>query len=121
MRRLEFVSFQVTDLEASKRFYTEKLGFTQSEMSNPEAVIFQFNKGQEAGFAIRKPFNDLGKEPLGKGISTWFAINEDIEQLYNKLSKNNVPILGDIMQTPFGRAFHVSDPDGYQLTFIEPK
>lgn len=41
MRRLEFASLQVRDLEASKEFYTNKLGFKLSEMKNPEACIFK--------------------------------------------------------------------------------
>ncbi|PIE79487.1 MAG: glyoxalase, partial [Candidatus Delongbacteria bacterium] len=53
MRRLEFTSLQVRNLEKSKQFYTEKLGFECSEMKNPQAVIFKFTKG-EASFAIRK-------------------------------------------------------------------
>lgn len=70
MRRLDFVSLQVSDLVVSKRFYTEKLGFIPSPMSNPEAVIFHYNKDTGAGFAIRKPFTELDEKPLGKGVST---------------------------------------------------
>lgn len=121
MRRLDFVSLQVTDLEASKCFYMEKLGFVPSPMSNTDAVIFQFNKDSEAGFAIRKPLGDLGEKPLGKGVSTWFAIDENIEQLHTQWTANGVPIVGEIRDTPFGRAFSVSDPDGYLLTFIAVK
>lgn len=121
MRRLDFVSFQVTNLEVSKRYYTEKLDFIPSPMSNSEAVIFHFNKDTEAGFAIRKPLNDLGEEPLGKGVSMWFAIDEDIAQLHEKWTANGVSTLGDVINTPFGQAFSIQDPDGYQLTFVVPK
>lgn len=118
MRRLEFTSIQVRNLEISKQFYTEKLGFELSEMKNPAAYIFKFNKG-EASFAIRKPLEKLENKELGNGLSLWFAINENIETLKNGLVKNDVTILGDIMDTPFGKALHVKDPDGYKLTFIE--
>lgn len=118
MRRLEFASLQVRDLETSKKFYTEKLGFELSEMKNPDAVIFKFNKG-EASFAIRKPLEDLDNKELGNGVSIWFAINEEIENLQASLTKKGVSILGPIMDTPFGKALHVKDPDGYKLTFLE--
>lgn len=118
MRRLEFASLQVRDLETSKQFYTEKFGFELSEMKNPEAVIFKFNKG-EASFAIRKPLENLENKELGNGVSLWFAIDENIETLKNQLIEKNVPVLGDIMNTPFGKALHVKDPDGYKLTFLE--
>lgn len=51
MKQLTFASLQVLDLEASKNFYTKKLGFEIGE-TNPEACVFKYNKG-EASFAIR--------------------------------------------------------------------
>lgn len=118
MRRLEFASLQVRDLQASTEFYTQKLGFELSEMKNPEATIFKFNKG-EASFAIRTPIRSIENQELGNGVSVWFAINEKIEDLKVSLQQNGVVILGDIMQTPFGKALHVKDLDGYKLTFLE--
>ena len=118
MRRLEFASLQVRDLEASKEFYTKKLGFELSEMKNPDAVIFKFNKG-EASFAIKKPIENLDNKESGNGVSIWFAVNEKIENLRAGLIEKGVSISGPIMDTPFGKALHVKDPDGYKLTFLE--
>ncbi|TSJ42095.1 VOC family protein [Fluviicola chungangensis] len=120
MRRLEFASLQVRDLEASKAFYTEKLGFELSEMSNPDAVIFKFNKG-EASFAIRKPLGSLDDKEVGNGVSVWFAIDGEIADLQQQFLEKGVTILGDVFPTPFGKALHVADPDGYKLTFLETK
>lgn len=117
MKRLEFASLQVRDLEASKEFYTEKLGFELSEMKNPEAVIFKYNKG-ESSFAIRTPIENLENKELGNGVSIWFAIDENIEDLKIHFEEKNISILGSIMKTPFGKAFHVKDIDGYKLTFV---
>ncbi len=118
MRRMEFVSLQVRDLEISKQFYTNKLGFELSEMKNPDAVIFKFNKG-DASFAIRRPLENLENKDLGNGVSLWFTIDEKIEDMHATLVEKDVTILGTIMNTPFGKAFHVKDPDGYKLTFLE--
>ena len=120
MRRLEFTSLQVRDLEISKEFYTQKLGFELSEMTNPAAVIFKFNKG-DASFAIRTPLENLDNKELGNGVSVWFAIDEKIENLQARFAENGIAILGAIMETPFGKALHVKDPDGYKLTFLEPR
>ena len=118
MRRLEFVSLQVRNLEISKEFYTQKLGFELSEMKSPDAVIFKFNKG-EASFAIRRPLENLEDKELGNGVSIWFAIDGKIEDLQASLLEKGVSILETIMNTPFGKAFHVKDPDGYKLTLLE--
>lgn len=118
MRKLDFASLQVRDLEASKTFYIDKLGFELSEISNPEACIFKFNKG-EASFAIRKPIGNLDGKELGVGASLWFAIDEKIEELQTKLAEKEVAILGTINNTPFGKTLMVKDPDGYVITFLE--
>jgi lactoylglutathione lyase len=119
MRRLEFASLQVRDLEVSKAFYTDKLGFEVSEMSNPYACVFKFNKG-EASFAIRTPMTDLDDKELGVGASLWFAIDGTIEDLQTDLNTKGVLPVGTINNTPFGKTILVKDPDGYVLTFLQP-
>lgn len=119
MRRLEFASLQVRDLEASKDFYTNKLGFEPLEIGNPEAVVFKYNKG-EASFAIRKPIGNIDGKELGIGTSLWFAIDGTIEKLKEQFEDRKIPILGGINQTPFGRTLMIKDLDGYVLTFMQP-
>ena len=119
MIQLTFASLQVRNLEASKGFYTEKLGF-EIDNSNPQACVFKYNKGQ-ASFAIRTPLEPLEEKELGIGSALWFAVNENVDELKEKLISNGVTTAGPIIETPFGRAFHVKDLDGYKLTFLEAK
>lgn len=119
MRRLEFASLQVRDLEISKEFYTQKLGFEVLETGNPDAIVFRYHKG-EASFAIRKPIGNIEGKELGVGASLWFAIDGNIEDLKADLEQKGVLILGGINPTPFGKIIMVQDPNGYVLTFMEP-
>jgi catechol 2,3-dioxygenase-like lactoylglutathione lyase family enzyme len=118
MRKLDFASLQVRDLNASKDFYTNKLGFELAGMTNPDACVFTYNKG-EASFAIRKPIGNLDGKELGVGVSLWFAIDEKIEDLQTRLTEMNVTLIGPIAVTPFGKALTTKDPDGYTLTFLQ--
>ncbi len=118
MRKLVFASLQVRDLDLSKDFYTTKLGF-EILTATPDACIFSYKQG-EASFAIRKPLADLEGKELGIGASLWFAIDGDIEHLYQQLVAMEVTFLGSINATPFGRTIIVKDPDGYHLTFLQP-
>ncbi len=118
MRRLEFASIQVRNLEVSKAFYTNQLGFEAMESKNPDACIFKYNKG-EASFAIRKPIGNLEGKALGIGVSLWFAIDENIEDLQSQLTEKNVTLLGGINVTPFGKTLIAKDPDGYSITFLQ--
>jgi len=118
MRRLEFASLQVRDLEVSTNFYTSQLGFEVSEMSNPYACVFKYNQG-EASFAIRTPMANLDDKELGVGVQLWFAIDGTVEDLQEDFIAKGIAILGTINHTPFGKTLIVKDPDGYTLTFLQ--
>ena len=117
MRQLTFASLQVKDLEAAKDFYTQKLGF-EIGTTNPQACVFNYPAG-EASFAIRTPLEPLEGRELGTGVALWFAVTENVDDLKEQFIRNGVTGAGEIMDTPFGRAFHVKDLDGYKLTFLE--
>ncbi|WP_320020220.1 VOC family protein [Labilibaculum manganireducens] len=119
MKQLTFASLQVKNLEASKDFYTKKLGF-EIDNSNPQACVFKYNQGQ-ASFAIRTPLEPIEEKELGIGVALWFAVTENVDELKEKFVVGGVTTSGPIVETPFGRAFHVKDLDGYKLTFLETK
>ncbi|QCX37370.1 VOC family protein [Aureibaculum algae] len=119
MRQLTFASLQVKNLEASKDFYTEKLGF-EINNSNPQACVFNYNQGK-ASFAIRTPLEPLEDKELGIGVALWFAVTESLDELNAKFIANGITTVAPIFETPFGSAFHVKDLDGYKLTFLAPK
>ncbi|KOS05266.1 glyoxalase [Flavobacterium akiainvivens] len=119
MKQLTFASLQVSNLEASKEFYTKKLGF-EIDNANPQACIFTYNKGQ-ASFAIRTPLEPIEGRELGIGVALWFAVDENVDELREKLIAKGLTDVLPIIETPFGRAFHVKDIDGYKLTFLNEK
>lgn len=119
MRQLTFASLQVKNLEASKDFYTQKIGF-EIDNINPQACVFKYNKG-EASFAIRTPLEPIEGKELGIGVALWFAVNENLDELKEQFIENGITTVGPIFETPFGRAFHLKDIDGYKLTFLNPK
>jgi len=116
MRQLTFASLQVNNLEESKDFYEKKLGF-EIDKNMPQACVFKYNQGQ-ASFAIRTPLEPIEGKELGVGVALWFAVDENVDQLKEKFINNRVTTAGSIIETPFGRAFHVRDLDGYKLTFL---
>lgn len=119
MRQLTFASLQVKNLEASKDFYTQKLGF-EIDSQNPQACVFKYNQG-EASFAIRTPLEPLEERELGIGVAIWFAVAENVDELREEFIEKEINSIGPIIETPFGRAFHVKDLDGYKLTFLNEK
>lgn len=51
-----FIALQVRDLEASARFYTDRLGLARAPGSPPGAVVFAT---EPIPFAVREPVVDL--------------------------------------------------------------
>ena len=112
--QLAFVSLQVNDLEASRRFYTDVLAFKPADQSPPNALVFADQTG--ASFAIRTPLVDLtATSRLGWGVALWFSV-ADLDAFRQQI-ENRVELVQDIQQTPFGRTLVLADPDGYRLTF----
>ena len=114
--QLGFVSLQVSDLEASRQFYTEVLGFQPMTQSPPDACLFVTQSG--ALFAIRTPLVDLkATSQLGWGVSLWFSVPElaaFLERLEGKAR-----LVRGLQATPFGNTAVIADPDGYWLTIQE--
>ncbi len=109
----DFVSLQVRDLEASRRFYTEHLGLVPSGRSPPDAVVFET---KPIPFAIRRPLLDLdATSRLGWGVSLWLAC-DDAEGLHAHLAGAGAAIVAPPADGPFGRFFILRDPDGYTIT-----
>ena len=115
---LDFVSVQVRDLQASRTFYAETLGFAPASQGRPDAVVFQTQSG--AIFAIRTLLvAQDAASLLGGGVGLWFA-HAEVEALHERVTHQGAHVVRPPQDGPFGRMFTVSDPDGYALTFHQP-
>ena len=110
----DFVALQVRDLEASARFYTERLGLRRAPGSPPGAVVFAT---EPVPFAVREPVVDLDAVGrLGWGVALWLKADGDINALHDDLAGHGVTIATAPSDGPFGRTFAFADPDGYVVT-----
>jgi catechol 2,3-dioxygenase-like lactoylglutathione lyase family enzyme len=109
----DFITLLVRDIEVSRQFYSEVLGFKPSPEVQPNAVAFA---AKPIGFAVRKSTIDLEKVPNpGVGILLWFHADNAAE-FCKYLKEQKVPIETDITESPFGKMFTFRDPDGYLIT-----
>lgn len=113
--------FFVSDVEQSKKFYTEIIG-QKIEMDFGRCVSFI------GGFAIwdisyALQMMNLKKQDISKHTSDaelYFEI-DDVDSLFKKLKKDNIKCVHDIIEQPWAqRCFRIYDPDNHIIEFAEP-
>jgi len=111
----DFISLQVSDLDASQRFYEHYLGLVRSPAGPPHAVVFET---APIAFALRDivPGTDLasGVHP-GMGAAIWLRAT-DVQDIHDALAADGHEIVAAPIDGPFGRTFTFADPDGYRIT-----
>ena len=119
--------FVVSDIEKSRHFYCDLLGFT-IEYECPEEK-FLFLPFEDCQLMREEGTKDELAEltyPFGRGVNISFSI-KDVPQLHQKLLEANYPIYRPLTKREFRvgeqyiypHEFAVLDPDGYFLRFSE--
>ena len=105
----DFITLLVSDLEASYKFYKEKIGLTESPEKQPNAYAFAT---KPCAMAVRQSSDRIKIDNPGQGIIVWLRTS-DATALHSDLKKQGVPIVDDLRKSPFGMTFSFRDPDGY--------
>ena len=119
--------FMVSNLEKSRPFYCDLLGFT-IEYERPEEN-FLFLSLEDCQLMLEEGTKDeLAKlsYPFGRGVNISFGI-KDVPSLYQKLLEADYPIHRPLIKREFRvgdsfiypHEFAILDPDGYFLRFSE--
>ena len=119
--------FVVSDLEQSRHFYCDLLGFSV-EYKRPEEK-FLFLSLEECQLMLEEgSAEELAQltYPFGRGVNLSFCI-KDGPKLYQKVMEANYPIYRPLTKREFRvgdsfiypHEFAVLDPDGYFLRFSE--
>lgn len=106
----------VNDLELSKKFYMEKLGFAEDLSVDGWSFL---SRG-----ACKLRLGDCpGIMPMsGAPDHSWFAYLhvQDAANLYNEVVKKRVEIWHELADKPWGmREFAIVTPDGHRIVFGE--
>ncbi len=111
----DFISLQVRDLDRSAAFYEQHLGLVRAPAGPPHAVVFDT---KPIAFAVRDllPGVDLDAvDQPGEGVAVWLHA-PDAQQIHDALAADDVTIVTEPFDGPFGRTFTFADPDGYRVT-----
>jgi catechol 2,3-dioxygenase-like lactoylglutathione lyase family enzyme len=120
--KLEVVPMPVSDVDAAKAFYTEKVGFNLDhdvEPGNGMRVVQMTPPGSACSVVIGEGL-PLGEPGSVKGVQ---LVVEDIDAVREALAGRGVPV-GEVQQlgpegTPGSRFCFFQDPDGNEWAIQE--
>ena len=104
-RRIDYIEFPATDIEATKRFYEAVVGWKFTDYG-PDYTSFEDGRmsgGFNKGTAVSSP------GPLIVLYTT------DLEGLREKVRSAGGDVVPDIYEFPGGRRFQFRDPNGNEL------
>jgi predicted enzyme related to lactoylglutathione lyase len=104
-RRIDYIEFPATDIQATRRFYTDVFGWSFEDYG-PEYTSFM--DGRLAGGFWTAP-----KVFRGGALIVLYA--SDLEGAEAKVKAAGGAIVKDIFSFPGGRRFHFTDPNGNEL------
>lgn len=118
--------YRVKDIEASKRFYIEHLGFEVSREKNfPEdKFTLVYLKVPGYDYELELTYNYDQEEPytIGDGYGHIAIGVDDLEAFHEELSKTDYEV-GEFkaLSDNSDNYFFVKDPDGYKIEVIQNK
>jgi glyoxylase I family protein len=112
---LDHVVLRVRDQEASRRFYTERLGCTVDHV-NERISLVQLRFGEQL---IDLLPGERGPDGSGMDHVCLSIRCRDLQELRKALSDNGVSVEGDVVERRgafgTGPSLYLRDPDGYRV------
>jgi len=108
---------EVADLEASRTFYRDLLGFEETRYGEGREDRRWFLVGESARLGLWTPQVGLAGGRGGAHVHFAFSITDsELDRLRERLLMTGVDVEGPVQLGP-GRAIYVTDPDGNVVEF----
>jgi predicted enzyme related to lactoylglutathione lyase len=103
--QIDYVEFQVTDIQTARRFYGDLFGWTFKDYGDSYTA---FNHGAGTG-----GFTKVDAVSRGGTLVVLYADN--LEAVQRSIIRAGGRIVREIFSFPGGRRFHFADPSGNEL------
>lgn len=113
-KRIDYVEFPSTDIAATKKFYSEVMGW---EFQDYGPDYCAFNDGRTDGGFYSSDVTSAYSS--GAPLIVFYA--EDLEAFQERVTNAGGRICKEIFSFPGGRRFHFTDPGGNELAVWSDK
>lgn len=116
-------SLTVDDLEGSRRFYVDGLGFTVHEEWKEEGKLLGLMLvAGSCHLGLSQDDWSKGRDrEKGVGFRIWAETAQDLEAIAERLREHGIDHDGPRAEPWGARTLTVTDPDGYKLSFTPPQ
>ncbi len=104
-RRVDYIEFRTTNIEETKRFYSEVFGW---EFTDYGADYTSFTDGRLSG-----GFSVATEVPAGGPLIVLYSTN--LAEIEARISESGGQIVRETFEFPGGRRFHFTDPSENEL------
>ncbi len=125
MSHLDLVTLLVHDMERTKAFYTELLGFEEvPEFSRGEHFSWLRSKKRSASIALFNAAEKAGRPTVAHipdesgGVMLGFEV-DDVDPIYQDWKARGIPLRTDIFDMGKGRTFGSMDPSGNHIQVFD--
>jgi catechol 2,3-dioxygenase-like lactoylglutathione lyase family enzyme len=114
--QITMIQMAVSDMDKSKVFYTDKLGFTATgdNGGGNQRWVSLALPGGGTSINLTTAF-----ENLKPGSMKMYLSSPDLEATYKTLTAKGVKPAGEIKNDPWGKWFEVDDPDGNRWLIVQ--
>ncbi|HEU5260932.1 MAG TPA: VOC family protein [Gemmatimonadales bacterium] len=116
------VSLSCTDLDTSIAWYSNVLGFTVGERWEESGELrgIQMKAGACDIMLSQDDFAKGRDRAKGEGLRIWVATAQDVDRIAAHVRAKGGRLDYEPQEMPWGdRAFALTDPDGFKITFIQ--
>ena len=120
---LNHVSLTVNDLEKSREFYCDVLGFQEGQRWERDGKLlgFELSAGDVVFMIGQDDFKKGRNRAKGEGFRIYCSTSRKVDEIAKEITARGAKLDEGVKDEEWGRHISVTDPDGFKITIANEK